>query len=819
MSGPFGSSQWMYNASSGLYGFEIDNSVRFETGSNGHLTHTLGTAANRQINTTSFWVKRNKIAVSTRLFATGASLNSSFSNSTNILFNPTEDLSIYQETGGSAVMNIKTAQLFRDTSAWYHIVFAIDTTQGTDTNRVKIYVNGVRVTSFTGDTAFPTQNLNTHIFTAEIRRWARGQTTAYADVQFAQIAQISGVQHEVGDFGELKNDIWIPKDITGLTYAAGSYLLEFKNSGVGTASSSTVGADTSGNDLHFTSSGLAVHDQVPDSPTNNFATLNPLDNNGSEQWSEGNLKWYSTTSDVGITRANFAVSSGKWYWEINLIGGSRLPSIGIADQAQAITADQYYVGQASGSYGYFFNGKKYNNASSSSYGSTYTTGDIISVAFNADNGQLTFYKNGTSQGVAYTVTSGKSYAPALGKDQTSKDTTSIVNFGQDSSFAGNETAQGNADENGIGDFYYAPPSGFLALCTANLPDPVAAVDPAKGGSPQDYFNTVLWTGNGGTQSITGVGFQPDWVWIKDRSEVDHHVLTDSIRGVTKSLFSNLTNAEVVSAQDLTSFGADGFTVGTNDRVNGSSDTHVAWNWKAGTSFSNDASSTGVGSIDSSGSVNTDVGFSIISYTGTGSAGTVAHGLGVAPEMYIVKRRDADGHSWPVYTSTLGATKQLRLSGTNAEITAAGITIWNNTEPTSSVFSVGTNTDSNASSGTYIAYCFASVDGYSKIGSYTANSNADGPFVYTGFRPAWLLIKKTDGSASWWLVDSTRNPFNVTNKYLLPDASTEESAGSDYTTADFVSNGFKIRNTSTAFNSGTHIYMAFAEQPFKYANAR
>ena len=394
-----------------------------------------------------------------------------------------------------------------------------------------------------------------------------------------------------------------------------------------------------------------------------------------------------------------------------------------------------------------------------------------------------------------------------------------TNFGQDSSFAGVATAQGNADANGIGDFYYAPPSGFLALCTANLPDPVATVDPAQGGSPQDYFNTVLWTGNGGTQSITGVGFQPDWVWIKDRSEADHHVLTDSIRGVTKSLFSNLTNAEVVSAQDLTSFGADGFTVGTNDRVNGSSDTHVAWNWKAGTAFSNDASATGVGSIDSSGSVNTDVGFSIISYTGTGSAGTVAHGLGVAPEMYIVKRRDADGHSWPVYTSTLGATKQLRLSGTNAEITAAGITIWNNTEPTSSVFSVGTNTDSNASSGTYIAYCFASVDGYSKIGSYTANSNADGPFVYTGFRPAWLLIKKTDGSASWWLVDSTRNPFNVTNKYLLPDASTEESAGSDYTTADFVSNGFKIRNTSTAFNSGTHIYMAFAEQPFKYANAR
>ena len=218
-------------------------------------------------------------------------------------------------------------------------------------------------------------------------------------------------------------------------------------------------------------------------------------------------------------------------------------------------------------------------------------------------------------------------------------------------------------------------------------------------------------------------------------------------------------------------------------------------------------------------MNTDIGFSIISWTGTGSNGTIAHGLGVAPEMYIVKRRDADGHSWAVYTATLGATKQLRLSGTNAEITTANI--WNNTEPTSSVFSVGTNTDSNASSGTHIAYCFASVDGFSKVGSYTGNGNADGPFVYTGFAPAFLMIKNTSRAEDWAIVDNRRGVEPTKTEYLAPNNSAAEI--DSVARASFVSNGFKIRAAGTyTFNhtSGdTYIYMAFAEQPFKYANAR
>ena len=781
--------------------------MRFEDGDSALLSRTPSSASNRDTWTWSAWVKRGNIGAAKGLFAApeGTSGNTAYLD---IIFTAADQLAV----SSYATLYRKTTRLFRDPSAWYHLVVAVDTTDGTADDRIKIYVNGVQETSFVTNNA-KTQNEDTGINSAVVHEIGDGGN--HFDGYMAEVNFVDGSQLTPSSFAETKNDIWIPKDTSGLTFGTNGFRLQFKQTGTGTASSTTIGADTSGNDNHWTSTNLVASDVVPDSPTNNFATLNVLDTGGSNAtYSQGNLKIVTNTGSNSQAVSTIPIpSTGKYYWEVHITATSGTISdnsrIGIqVGSAVTPSLDVRYKSD----------GNKSVDNSGSGYGASYAANDIISIAVDGDSNTVTFYKNGASQG-AISYTMGETYLPIITEASGTINITYGTNFGQDSSFAGVATAQGNADENGIGDFYYAPPSGFLALCTANLPDPVAAVDPAKGGSPQDYFNTVLWTGNGGTQSITGVGFQPDWVWIKDRSEVDHHVLTDSIRGVTKSLFSNLTNAEVVSAQDLTSFGADGFTVGTNDRVNGSSDTHVAWNWKAGTAFSNDASATGVGSIDSSGSVNADVGFSIISYTGTGSAGTVAHGLGVAPEMYIVKRRDADGHSWPVYTSTLGATKQLRLSGTNAEITAAGITIWNNTEPTSSVFSVGTNTDSNASSGTYIAYCFASVDGYSKFGSYTANSNADGPFVYTGFRPAWLLIKKTDGSASWWLVDSTRNPFNVTNKYLLPDASTEESAGSDYTTADFVSNGFKIRNTSTAFNSGTHIYMAFAEQPFKYANAR
>ena len=328
--------------------------------------------------------------------------------------------------------------------------------------------------------------------------------------------------------------------------------------------------------------------------------------------------------------------------------------------------------------------------------------------------------------------------------------------------------------------------------------------------PSDYFNTVLYTGTGASLANTGVGFQPDFTWIKGRSGATEHVLTDSVRGVTKEISSNDNGAEETVAQGLTAFGTDGFTVGTDGSYNTSSATYASWNWKAGTSFTNDASATGVGSIDSAGSVNTDAGFSIIRYGGTGSLGTVAHGLGVAPSFIAFKRLDTTGN-WVNYHKSIGATKYLRFDGIQAEITASDE--FNDTEPTSTVFTVETDGAVNASgTNNIIAYCFAEKQGFSKFGKYTGNGSADGTFVYTGFKPAFVMVKRTDTTGNWWIHDNGRNTYNVLNKYLFADSSSAEGTDDNM---DFLSNGFKLRVATYQPNTsgGTWIYLAIAEQPF------
>ena len=323
-----------------------------------------------------------------------------------------------------------------------------------------------------------------------------------------------------------------------------------------------------------------------------------------------------------------------------------------------------------------------------------------------------------------------------------------------------------------------------------------------------YFNTKLYTGNGSTNAITGVGFQPDWVWIKDRDNVRNHVLNDAVRGATENLFSNTDGAESTDTSTLTAFNSDGFTLGNGTKVNGSSITFASWNWKAGTSFTNDASATGIGTIDSTGSVNTTAGFSIISYTGNGSANqSVAHGLSAVPKMLIIKKRNTTGN-WVVYHESIGNTNRLYLNDTSA----ASSGNWNNTTPTSSVFTIDDGAVVNGSSDTYIAYCFAEKKGYSKFGSYTGNGNADGTFVYTGFKPAFVIVKRTDAVQGWYILDNKRNTFNPEDKYL---ETSDSDAEATFTFCDFLSNGFKARTTGTGFNAsgGSYIYMAFAENPF------
>jgi hypothetical protein len=328
----------------------------------------------------------------------------------------------------------------------------------------------------------------------------------------------------------------------------------------------------------------------------------------------------------------------------------------------------------------------------------------------------------------------------------------------------------------------------------------------------EYFNTVLWTGNATARTITGVGFQPDLVWAKSRSLSYNHRIFDVIRGATKTISSNLTDAESTESQQLTAFNADGFSLGTDNGLNQSSGTYVAWNWKAnGAGVSNTD-----GSITSTVSANPTAGFSVVTYTGTGAAATVGHGLGVAPKMIITKNRSASS-GWLTYHSSLGAGAFLSLASTSGS--TADTSIWQNTNPSSTVFSVGTAVSQNTNN--YVAYCFSEVAGYSAFGSYTGNGSADGPFVFCGFRPAFILMKRTDTTFDWYVYDSKREGYNAANSELYPNDSSAETTGGGGRPFDLLSNGFKFRNSNGGHNAsgGTYIFMAFAENPFKNALAR
>jgi hypothetical protein len=457
--------------------------------------------------------------------------------------------------------------------------------------------------------------------------------------------------------------------------------------------------------------------------------------------------------------------------------------------------------------GYFGQtGKKNIGGTESVYGATWAIGDIMGVALNMDDDEVTFYKNNASQGTISFTAGGEGHF-ACGDSSAGGGLTAVWNYGQDSSFAGLATAQGNQDGNDIGDFYYTPPSGYLALCTSNLPD-VAVV-------PSEHFNTVTYTGNGTTGlAITGVGFQADFSWFKARV-AESHGLWDAIRGVTKRLVSNSDAAEVTQ-YGITTWSSDGFTVTNVDTgaTNDNNVAYVAWNWKA----------NGSGSANTNGTINTtatsanvDAGFSMITYTGTGTNGaTVGHGLSKAPELVIAKELEIVEH-WTTGSDALGWGNVMWLNRTNAS--TSGNWAFNSTAPSSTLVTLGTGGGINQSGNDMIMYCFHSVDGYSKVGSYTGNGNADGTFVYTGFRPAWVMWKKTNASGTMWQIfDSARNTYNVMDNYLHAESSAAEA---NYDFVDYTSNGFKHRHTSGHANGSgdTYIYLCFAETPFKYSNAR
>ena len=817
----FSSEKWFGGGADNFYSHTINQSLRLNDADASYLSRTHDTG-DREKWTFSFWLKRGDITKT----AAGYEyiLHTSLTSGTAhgyIYFD--HDRITYWE--GAIVF--RTTAVFRDTCSWYNIVIARDSAQSGNA-KCKIYVNGTELTSFETDNR--SSNTGTSYFNQNIGHYISTSQSYSIDGYLAEINFIDGAMLTQSSFGETKAGIWIAKDTSNLSFGTNGFRLTFQGTGTSTTSQGTtaqtnIGDDQSGGGHNWAVTSIVSADVVLDSPNRNFAVFNsilPI----VQDFHEGNLKCNSTENNYEIQAATVFPSnvSGKWYAEfyIHTVNGSTL-RVGVG-VTSINTNPTLYLGEAADDIGYYEVNDIYRGGSKiADTDASYTAGDIVSVALDLDAGEVTFRKNNsTMSNGTQSLTSNTLYTIAT----TNYGNTAgvIANFGQDNTFSNTKSdGAGAADANGVGEFYYSPPSGYLALCAANLPNP--GIDPAQDEEPADYFNTVLYTGNGSsytdTQAISGVGFSPDWTWIKNRSASSAHILNDRVRGAGKNLFSSSTAEENTggSTGDLfTSFDSDGFTVnyeyggGSNNSSNGNGLSYVAWNWLAGGS----ASSNSNGSITSSVSANTEAGFSIVSFDLQSSGSkTVGHGLSAAPELYFIKGRTSSGAHWFTYYGD--ATDYMTLNNTSAG--ADDDRLWDDTSPTSTVFTVGSLFTSGSYGAAHIAYCFHSVDGYSKVGTYTGNGSTDGTFVYTGFRPAWLMIKSYDQTRNWTIFDNKRTPLNLMDGHLHANSSVAEQTGSDE--IDFLSNGFKFRSpdADSNYSNFNYIYLAFAEQPFKYSNAR
>lgn len=826
------SPSWMYNPSTGFYNGVATQSLRFDNDSSAYLTRTPSSAANRQTFTISCWVKRSNLGLQ-GIF----SAKQTKDDTTALVFENSDQLLFTDRPGNSRNIDLRTNRLFRDVGAWYHIVVRVDTTQGTSSNRVKISINGVQETSF-ATSSYPSQNYNVAYWnnTQSHRIGVFQDNSAnYYDGYIAEFNNVGSAQAPTA-FGEYKNDIWIPKEYSG-SYGTNGFRLEFNGNG----------NDSSGNGNNFTTSGVSTHDYVSDSPENNFSTLDSLSiENSQVRLDEGGLNATAITggSNWGNVFSTISLpSSGKFYVECRQAvqsGSGNQGGIGVINKQyfknenSNIVWDETYDEGFDGLHLSLFNNvltAKSDGADNGTVSGLTASSYILMLAIDIDNGKVFGGQNGTwmnsanpAAGTGQIATRSFSTGDTVVVHESwggSNNQEGTANFGQDSTFHGSVTAGGNSDGNGVGDFKYTVPSGFLALCTANLPDPTG-VDPNEDESPTDYFNTVTYTGTGSTQSRTGVGFQPDFLWIKQRNTSRSHRLLNS------SMFSYYLASDNTNNQApndvVNSLDSDGFTLLSPSAVNQSGGTYAAWNWKAngGTTSSNTS-----GSITSTVQANQSAGFSILTYTGNGSSGaTIGHGLSQAPDLIITKHRTGgspgSGWIWPVfhhrntvYTAATGGYFRLQdVNGTT-----------NNTETVkavgSSTYTVGNAGHINLSSGQFVAYVFHEVEGFSRFGRYTGNGSTNGPMVYTGFRPAFIIIKAYSNN-SWMLYDNKRQGFNEKNDILQPNTNNSEStADGSNQEIDFLSNGFKLRNSAGHLNNNntSFIYIVFAEHPFKYANAR
>jgi len=765
-------------------GYQIEQSLRFNSADSATLTRTPSSSGNLRTGTISFWIKRSKLqsqpVQNTQMSLLGCNGNAAGYGAFFLRYRYQYDYLEYGQGWAGGTGGFETLAHYRDVSAWQHVCLVNDFTNATAADKVRLYMNGVRqdltITSALTNTDSAWNSANLHYI---------GYQAAYFDGYMAEFHNVDGTALDPDQFGEYDNNgVWRPIRYTG-SHGTNGFYLKFDPS-----ATNGIGHDHSGNGNNFSPSGFTADDTMSDTPTNNFMTWNPIVPRSDQTYtwlgvlSEGNLK--GTNSGVTYNAENFGTillpSSGKYYWECtalaNVSGEYRFGCVA----ASAKGSPDSNTGLV-----YRSSGVVYLNGSSTTSESSWTTNDIISFAADVDGNTLKTYKNGTLEGT-YTsfFQSGKQYSAYFFCDETvSSNKQWLLNAGQRA-------------------FEHTPPTGHVSVCTANLPAPTV-----KDGS--EYFDTKLYTANNqSAQTITGLAFSPDLLWFKPRNRIEHHYLYDQVRGAGNRISSSQPIAEITGDNSLTAFTSDGFSLGADGAgiVNYSTDSMVAWAWDAGGTGSSNTD----GSITSTVSANPTAGFSIVTYTGTGVNATVGHGLGIHPSFYVVKPR-SEANNWPCWHKDLtsdGYYIHLNFALKQDLATA----VWNGTGPSSTVFNIGTNTNVNQLDATFVAYVFAEVEGYSRISSYSGNGLPDGPFVYCGFRPAFVLIKNYRGGSetNWIMRDSARSPYNKVHPSIYANTSAAEINNFDM---DFLSNGFKIKDDNAVFNeSGSdYLFLAFAENPF------
>lgn len=780
----------------------IERSLRFRSSAAPILTRTPASTGNRQTWTANFWVKRGALNGTAQVLFAGGNWGSGTGSgyATGLIFNFANQLTWYW--ADSTVSKASSTAVYRDTGAHLNIHIKVNAAVAS------VFVNGVLALSYTGS---GDGSINANLIQSI---GAEPAGTISMDGYMSHFAFVADQALDPTSFGQFHplTGQWRPKARGGIKAVvdaggANSFFLPFDNP----TNLTTLCTDASSKGNNWTSSNISLtagstYDSMRDTPTNNFPVINPIAltaSGSTTTLTEGNLKAFHGNSSFGnAARASQQMTEGKWYAEayFGAETGVNANDIGIIAVNQrlninyATSAGNCYVGTEPNGYGFVrssnFVGKR-NNGVSTAYGTASLSGSpfTVSILFDADARTLSYWVDGVDQGIAF------SSIPAGGYE-----------------FASSAAGASWSWNFGQRPFSYNPPAGYKSLCTKNLSFPLFA-------DTKQYFDINLHSGTGVTQSISSLKFSPGLVWIKERGQISTHAWFDTVRGVLKGLGSDATAVETTDTDSLTSFNANGYTLGANSTgysVNVSGRTYVGWSWKAGSSTVSNTS----GSITSQVSANPAAGFSVVTYTGTGAIATVGHGLASAPKMVIVKPRVATttDDNWNVGHSNLlnGFQTYLLLNSTQAQVTATNR--WNNTAPNNTVFTIGSLLSDSAK--TYVAYCFSEVPGYSSFGGYTGNGAADGPFINCGFRPRWILIKRTDAIVDWYIYDTLRGTYNTPIPELYPNASAAEGPGTGRE-IDIVSNGFKLRNTDTGHNvsAGTYIYAAFAEYPFRYANAR